>query len=50
MVTPHEISLLLGLCASGLFYWKYRQYETELKKEEMLNAFLDSPLSSGGGI
>jgi hypothetical protein len=41
MVTSHEISLLCGLFVSGLFYWKYRQYEAQLEKEEMLNSFLD---------
>jgi hypothetical protein len=41
MVTPHEISLALGLLVSGLFYWKFRQYETQLKKEEMVNSFLE---------
>jgi hypothetical protein len=41
MVTPHEISLFLGLLASGLFFWKYKQYETQLRKEEMLDSFLD---------
>jgi hypothetical protein len=41
MVTSHEISLLAGLLFSGLFYWKYRQYEAAIKKEEMLNSFLD---------
>lgn len=48
MVTSHEISLLAGLIASGLFFWKYRQYETQLEKEEMLNSFLEGPLSPGG--
>ena len=48
MVTSHEISLLVGLIASGIFYWKYRQYELQLQKEEMLNSFLDGPLSPGG--
>jgi predicted membrane protein len=41
MVTPHEISLILGLFVSGLFFWKYKQYETQVEKEEMLNSFLD---------
>jgi predicted membrane protein len=41
MVTPHEASLVLGLFVSGLFFWKYKQYEAQLEKEEMLNSFLD---------
>ena len=49
MVTSHEISLVAGLIVSGLFYWKYRQYETQVEKEEALNSFLDTPLSPGGG-
>jgi len=49
MVSPNEISLVLGFLVSGLFYWKYRHYETQLEKEEMLNSFLDGPLSPQGG-
>jgi len=49
MVTSNEISLVLGFIVSGLFYWKYRYYESQLEKEEMLNSFLDGPLSPGGG-
>jgi hypothetical protein len=41
MVTSNELSLVLGLLASGLFYWKYRQYELQAEKEEMLNSFLE---------
>jgi hypothetical protein len=41
MVTSQELSLFFGLIASGLFYWKYRQYEAQLEKEEMVDSFLD---------
>ena len=49
MVTPYEISLVLGVFISGLFFWKYKQYEAQMEKEEMVNSFLDGPLSPGGG-
>lgn len=42
MATLNEISLLLGLIASGLFYFQYKKYQAEEKKEEMLNSFLQS--------
>jgi hypothetical protein len=45
MVTSHEISLFAGLIVSGLFYWKYKQYEEQLEREEMLNSFLDGPVN-----
>jgi hypothetical protein len=41
MVTSNEISLIAGLFVTGLFYWKYRQYEAQIEKEEMLNSFLE---------
>ena len=51
MVASNEISLILGIIISGLFYWKYRYYEIQLEKEELLNSFLDGSghLSSSGG-
>ena len=42
MATLHEISLVLGLIASGLFYYQYKKYETEAEKEEMINSFLQN--------
>ncbi|HET7899146.1 MAG TPA: hypothetical protein VFL47_15775 [Flavisolibacter sp.] len=41
MLGSHEISLVLGLFVSGLFYWKYRRLEAQIEKEEMLNTFLE---------
>jgi hypothetical protein len=46
MVSPHEISLILGLLVSGIFFWKFKQYEAQIEKEEMLNSFLDQQPSS----
>ena len=40
MATLNEISLVLGLIASGLFYLQYKKYEAEAEKEEMINSFL----------
>ena len=40
MATLNEISLVLGLLASGLFYLQYKKYEAEAEKEEMINSFL----------
>lgn len=40
MATSNEISLVLGLIISGLFFLQYKRYETQAKKEEMLDAFL----------
>lgn len=40
MATLNEISLVLGLIASGLFYFQYKKYEAEAEKEEMINSFL----------
>jgi len=40
MATLNEISLILGLVASGLFYFQYKKYEAEAEKEEMINSFL----------
>jgi hypothetical protein len=42
MATLNEISLVIGLIASGLFYLQYKRYETEAEKEEMLNSFLNN--------
>ena len=41
MATLNEISLILGLIASGLFYYQYKKYEAEAEKEEMINTFLN---------
>ena len=41
MATPNEISLVLGLIASGLFYLQYKRYESQAKKEEILDSFLN---------
>jgi hypothetical protein len=40
MVTSDEISLLLGVIVSGLFFIQYKRYEIAVKKDEMLDAFL----------
>ena len=40
MATLNEVSLLIGLIASGLFYFQYKKYEAQAEKEEMLNSFL----------
>jgi hypothetical protein len=40
MATLNEISLILGLIASGLFYLQYKKYEAEVDREEMVNSFL----------
>jgi hypothetical protein len=40
MATLNEISLVVGLIASGLFYLQYKKYEAQAEKEEMLNSFL----------
>jgi hypothetical protein len=40
MATLNEISLLVGLAVSWLFYLQYRKYEEQLQKEEMLDSFL----------
>jgi predicted membrane protein len=45
MVTSNELSLLAGLLITGVFYWKYRQYEAQIQKEEMVNSFLEQPVS-----
>lgn len=42
MATLNEISLILGLIASGLFYYQYKKYEAEAEKEEMINSFLNN--------
>ena len=42
MATLNEISLVLGLIASGLFYFQYKKYEAEAEKEEMINSFLNN--------
>jgi hypothetical protein len=46
MATPHEISLLFGLLASGLFYFQYRKYDAQAKKEEMVDSFLNNQASN----
>ena len=40
MATLNEVCLLLGLIASGLFYFQYKKYEAQAEKEEMLKSFL----------
>lgn len=40
MATLNEISSILGLIASGLFYLQYKKYEAEVDREEMVNSFL----------
>jgi len=42
MATLNEISLIVGLIASGLFYFQYKKYEAQAEKEEMINSFLNS--------
>ena len=42
MATLNEISLVLGLIASGLFYFQYKKYEAEAEKEEMIDSFLNN--------
>jgi cytosine/uracil/thiamine/allantoin permease len=36
----YEASLFLGLAISALFYMKYKQYTSEMQKEEMIDRFL----------
>jgi hypothetical protein len=40
MATLNEISLVAGLIASALFYLQYKKYESQAKKEEMIDSFL----------
>lgn len=42
MATLNEISLIVGLIASGLFYFQYKKYEAEEEKEEIMNSFLNN--------
>ncbi len=42
MATPNEISLVLGLLISGLFYLQLKKYESEERKEKMLDSFLEN--------
>ena len=41
MATPNEISLILGLIVSGLFYVQYKRYEAQAEKEEIMDTFLE---------
>ena len=42
MATLNEISLVVGIIASGLFYFQYKKYEAQAEKEEMINSFLNT--------
>lgn len=42
MAALNEISLILGLAFSGLFYLQYRKYESQIKKDEMIDSFLNN--------
>jgi len=41
MATPNEISLILGLIVSGLFYVQYKRYEAQAEREEIMDSFLE---------
>lgn len=45
MASSNEISLIIGLIVSGLFFIQYKRYEAQLKKEEMLESFLEKNAS-----
>ena len=40
--SSNELSLAAGLVITALFYLRYRKFETEMKKNEMIDRFLNS--------
>jgi uncharacterized membrane protein YciS (DUF1049 family) len=50
MATLYEVSLVLGLAVSGLFYLQIKKYELQAHKDELLDSFLNGdPLSNSIG-
>lgn len=41
LIGANEISLFIGLTISGLFYIQYKKYNDQLKREEMIDHFLE---------
>ena len=46
MATPNEISLVLGLLISGVFYLQLRKYQNEAEKEKMIDSFLQQDFTT----
>ena len=41
VTSSNELSLIVGLVVTALFYLQYRRYESEMKKNEMIDRFLN---------